>query len=420
MVSFFSCQENKTAQQSQLNISIPTAGNSWTINDVHRSSKVISKDGITNWTNSDDIIRTFFYVDHPMVIPFGINAKGNSEIKVTYDATEEKISLSNREFQKIYIKDLNIKTKGYHFIDFQGLKKEDSTYAIISDVLLDVKNDSLLKFVKDDFYFGRRGPSTHLVFETPSDDIEWMYSEIEIDKGQDVQGCYFVANGFGEGYFGIQVNSETERRILFSIWSPYKTDDPDSIPEDQKIILLKKGQGVTTGEFGNEGSGGQSYKVFNWTSETRYRFLTRIKPSVNNSTDYTAYFYDPETDEWSLIASFRRPITSTYLTRPYSFLENFIPDTGALMRKGGFYNQWMMDNKGIWFEITEAKFSADATARKDARFDYSGGIENQGFYLRNCGFTNDNTSIGDIFVRNARNEPPQINFEALDQLINKK
>ena len=70
----------------------------------------------------------------------------------------------------------------------------------------------------------------------------------------------------------------------------------------------------------------------------------------------------------NLIASFRRPITDTYVTRPYSFLENFIPNTGAIARRGGFYNQWMRDSKGQWYEITEAKFSADATARKDAGF----------------------------------------------------
>ena len=85
-----------------------------------------------------------------------------------------------------------------------------------------------------------------------------------------------MANGFGEGYFGIQVNSETERRILFSIWSPFKTDDPNSISQTtKKLDYLKKENGVTSGEFGNEGSGGQSYKVFNWQAETRYGFLNK-------------------------------------------------------------------------------------------------------------------------------------------------
>ena len=68
-----------------------------------------------------------------------------------------------------------------------------------------------------------------------------------------------MANGFGEGYLGFQVKSSRERRVLFSISSPYKMDNPNEIPEDQRIVALAKGYGVYVGEFGNEGSGGQSY-----------------------------------------------------------------------------------------------------------------------------------------------------------------
>ena len=38
-------------------------------------------------------------------------------------------------------------------------------------------------------------------------DIEWFYSELTVPEGNDVIGSYFMANGFSEGYFGIQVNS---------------------------------------------------------------------------------------------------------------------------------------------------------------------------------------------------------------------
>lgn len=398
-------------------IAIPTTGNSWTINDVFRSTEIISKDGITQWDDSNDIIRTYFHIDEPIDIPFGIKAKvksGESKLKITFGETSKNITLNNTSFDTIFIDTYKALSKGYHYIDMQGVSRTDINFAVVPELLLDVEVDSTIKYVKDDFYFGRRGPSTHLVFETPTDDIEWMYSEIEIDEGQDVQGCYFVANGFGEGYFGIQVNSATERRVLFSIWSPYKTDDPNSIPEEYKIKLLKKGNGVTTGEFGNEGSGGQSYKVFHWKSEVRYKFLTHIKPYDQNNTDYTAYFFDPESDQWHLIASFRRPKTSTYLTRPYSFLENFIPNTGALNRRGNFYNQWMRDSKGNWHEITQARFSADATARKDARLDYSGGSLDNGFFLRNCGFTNHNTAIDTLFKRSSSKIPPSIGFSSLE------
>ena len=418
LLTHISCKQESHIDVSTLQGNISTSGNSWVINNVKKSSDVITKNGISNWKKTNDTIRTFFYTEKALTMSFGIVAKttsGVSEIDVAYNGKTERIKISNTEFDTIYIGDYESKNKGYQYIDFQGISKKDSTFATIKSIVFKQPQDStLIKYIKDDFYFGRRGPSTHLVFETPKDDIEWMYSEIEIDKGQDVEGCYFVANGFGEGYFGVQVNSETERRILFSIWSPFKTDDPNSIPEDQKIKLLKKGGGVTSGEFGNEGSGGQSYKVFNWKAETRYKFLTRVKPNGDDSTTYTSYFFDPETEQWHLIASFKRPKTSTYVTRPYSFLENFIPNTGALVRKGGFYNQWMRDASGQWHEITEAKFSADATARKNARLDYSGGTINGGFFLKNCGFTNDHTTIGEIFNRTKQNSLPNIDFDSLD------
>lgn len=411
----FACKQEPSFDVSLLQTEIPATGNSWTVNDVHKSSEVVTQDGITNWQGDNDIIRTYFYTEKETTIPFGIIAKGISEIKISFNDQTEIVNLDNSEFDTIYVGNYASSGKGYHHIDIQGISKTTETYADVKSIVFKQPEDStLVKYIKDDFYFGRRGPSTHLVFETPTDDIEWMYSEIEIDQDQDVIGSYFMANGFGEGYFGIQVNSETERRILFSIWSPFKTDDPNSIPDDQKIRLLKKGEGVTTGEFGNEGSGGQSYKVFNWKAQTRYGFLTKVKPNSDNTTDYTSYFFDPETNKWHLIASFRRPQTNTYVTRPYSFLENFIPNTGALSRRGGFYNQWMRDSKGNWHEITEAKFSADATARKDARLDYSGGSANHGFYLKNCGFTDDFTVIGTNFIRTKLGTEPNVNFNSLD------
>ncbi|WP_372645954.1 DUF3472 domain-containing protein, partial [Ancylomarina sp.] len=270
-------------------------------------------------------------------------------------------------------------------------------------------------FVKEDFYWGRRGPSVHLSYTVPEEtgDIRWFYNEIEVPEGNDVVGSYYMANGFGEGYFGIQVNSEIERRILFSVWSPYVTDNPNDIPEDEKIKLLKKGDEVKIGEFGDEGSGGQSYKVYNWKAEHKYRFLLGAKPGVDNSTDYTAYFYAPEIGKWELIASFRRPKTSTYITRPHSFLENFMTEMGQFTRKATYKNQWLRNADGKWFEMTEAKFTADATARKNSRLDYAGGSEGSHFFLKNCGFFSDRTTIDSFFKRNELGVEPDIDFEKL-------
>ncbi|MCD6597074.1 MAG: DUF3472 domain-containing protein, partial [Bacteroidales bacterium] len=86
---------------------------------------------------------------------------------------------------------------------------------------------------------------------------------------------------------------------------------------------------------------------------------------------------------------------------------------GVFDRKGLYKNQWVYNSSG-WHEINRAIFTADNTARKGNRMDYSGGIENNGFYLKNCGFTNDNVKINSGFTRSKLNKEPDIDFSALN------
>jgi hypothetical protein len=242
---------------------------------------------------------------------------------------------------------------------------------------------------------------------------EWFYNEVTVPKGNDVLGSYFMADGFGEGYFGMQVNSATERHILFSVWSPFNTDDPKAIPEDQKIIMLKKGDNVYTGEFGSEGSGGQSYLNYTWKAGNTYKFMVHAKPDGNGRTIYTAYFYAPESDKWQLIASFSRPKTNTYLKHLHSFLENFEPEEGTITREVLFNNQWIRDSNGKWMELNRARFTGDNTAVRGYRMDYAGGSQGDSFYLKNCGFFNRYTSRNTFFIRPPGNKQPDIDLNKL-------
>ena len=111
-----------------------------------------------------------------------------------------------------------------------------------------------LTYVTDSTWFGygRRGPSGHLRMSTTgSTQVRYFYSELRVPVGYDHVGSYYMANGIRKGYFGIQVNSPTERRVLFSVWSGYSTDDPSTIPPEWVVTLNKSGPGVTTGSFGN-------------------------------------------------------------------------------------------------------------------------------------------------------------------------
>lgn len=402
-----------------LAIEVPLSGNAWIIDDVSLNENMITESGLANWSKKSNLIRTYVRVNSPGKLNLGLKAKllkGSSKVKVTIGDQSKEITIKDTQSTLIPVGEFNIAESGYVQIDLQGISKTAEFFGEVSHILMGGEVTAKgMYFVKDDFYWGRRGPSVHLGYEIPTEagDVEWFYNEIVVPEGNDIIGSYYMANGFGEGYFGIQVNSETERRILFSVWSSFKTDNPNDIPEDEKIKLLKKGDDVKTGEFGNEGSGGQSYRVYDWKAGNKYRFLLGAKPTINNSTDYTAYFFAPEIGKWELIASFRRPKTVTHVTRPHSFLENFLTEMGQFTRKGTYLNQWVRNTEGEWFEMTKAKFTADATAHKDSRLDYAGGLDHGNFFLKNCGFFSNQVPFDIYFTRERAGVEPIIDFESL-------
>lgn len=386
------------------------------------SSGSVSDAGFQFWSDTKTVFSTYFRVnregDLRLYLEYNTDTGGNV-IDITCKNKTFTLTLPKPCINKdtvVYIGSIDKCETGYVQVDFQGKTLKGNTFAVPSSLLVGGLASEGMNFVGDfSYYWGRRGPSVHLTYTIPAGKTaEWFYNEVTVPQGQDVTGSYFMANGFGEGYFGIQVNSRTERRILFSVWSPYKTDNPKEIPDEQKIILVKKGKDVKTGEFGNEGSGGQSYLIYNWKAENTYRFLTHIRPSERGYTEYTSYFYAPETGKWKLIAQFLRPSTTQYYTRPHSFLENFSTNTGYARRKAYYNNQWIYTKEGEWIELTDALFTADETARKSARMDYKGGVDQSGFFLQNCGFFDDNTVINSTFFRNRGNNKPEIKWEELE------
>jgi hypothetical protein len=343
-------------------ITVPLAGNVYSSNKVEsRRNSTISNDGIVRWTNPQDIFTAYVRVAKTGTLKIDLDdfkVTGSSEIEFSINNRTSKISLSEG-MMAVSVGMWDIKDTGYVAIQIKGISKTGDAFPAIKNLKLSgTVTGGNLGYVKDNegsmYHFGRRGPSTHLNYEFPKNtDVEWFYNEVTVPVGEDIMGSYFMANGFGQGYFGMQVNSPTERHILFSVWSPFTTDNPKEIPEDHKIKLIKKGETVHGGEFGGEGSGGQSYLNYMWKAGNTYRFLLHVKPVANNYSEYSAYFFAPELDKWQLIATFQRPQTQTYVTQPYSFLENFSPNMGDITRKVGFNNQWICDTKGNWIEITK-------------------------------------------------------------------
>lgn len=414
---FFAVQKNFHGTESS--IQIPLGGNTWA--NKEDGEKCITNEGIQNWSDKSVEFKTYLRINQTGSLHLKLKGrcKGKCQLLVTIKDVSKKLNIQSEDFQTYDVGEWNLHDTGYIAIQLKGLEKTSDCFADIQEY--EVSGSAInasTAFVKNNdgnfFYWGRRGPSVHLKYVLPENaKAKWFYNEVTVPKGEDVIGSYFMACSFGEGYFGMQVNSATERRILFSVWSPFSTNDPKKIPVDERIRLLKKGNDVHAGEFGDEGSGGQSFLRYNWKAGNTYKFLISATPDNQNNTTYTAYFFAPEKNEWMLIASFVRPKTNTYLKGLHSFLENFIPQQGDKTRKVLFGNQWVQNIDGNWIELTKAIFTYDNTAAKGYRMDYQGGVVKNCFYLKNCGFFNNYTPYKTIFERKAEGKIPQIDFSKL-------
>jgi hypothetical protein len=408
-------KQNESLQHDANKMIVPIGGNTWTLNGAN-----VTNNGLTGWESTATRVKTYVFLAQggTLHLSLNMNPGGQNRLKVTIQGVSKEVAVEGNIEKEFYVGKWENLAMGYATIELQGISKSSVGFGAVSSLAISGTSlNSETAFVKDNidnyFYWGRRGPSVHLNYTLPSTDITSFYSEITVPVGNDVIGSYFMANGFAEGYFGIQVNSSSERRILFSVWSPYATDNPASIPPEFKITMLKKGNNVYTGEFGNEGAGGQSYMVYPWTAGKTYKFLLQGQPQSDNSTIYTAYFFAPEENKWLLIASFKRPATNTYLKRLHSFLENFMPGTGDQTRMAIYGNPWVRDTNGVWTALGAAKFTADQTARKRFRLDYAGGTQGNAFFLKNCGFFSPAVAIDSQFNIDKPTTAPNIDFAKL-------
>jgi hypothetical protein len=389
---------------AQATVALP--GNAFVTTAGSAATETITTAGLTNWTSATTVSSAWFRMAQAGSATIGLDAslaKGKSStVRVTVNGTPFEVKLSKGP-QKTYAVGTLSLPAGYIRVDLQGVSKNGTYFGEVSGIK--VTTASSLNYANDpaNYYWSRRGPSVHLGYTVPAQ-TEYFYSEVTVPGGQDPIGSYYMANGFNGGYFGIQVKSPSERWVLFSVW------DADN---GAKTTLVGKGAGVVDNGFGGEGTGGQSYLVYNWLAGNTYRFLTRARPDGAGATDFSAWFFAPELGSWRYIATWKRPSTTTYHAGVYSFLENFIDTRGYLGRQAEHGNQWARSTAGAWTEITSARFTGDATAANAQRMDYAGGLRNGRFYLRNGGFFSDYVPVNQSFTRPATGSAPAVDVDTL-------
>ena len=375
--------------------------------DPDANGAKVSKDsGISGWTNPQltvswfGEIKTAGKLDAALILRLPKDA--TSQLRLTIGKQSREASATGAD-EAVTVKfgEFAVAQAGYVRFALTSLNAAGKPAGDLEALVLDGPATADAHFNLDP---RRNAASVHLTYATPKDaPVALFYNEVT--GVADPVATYYMACGFSRGYFGMQVNSPTERRIIFSIWdSGGEGVDRSKVADENRVKLLAKGEGVVAGDFGNEGTGGHSHLIYPWKTGSVQRFAVTAK-AEDEHTDYTGYWFHPEQKKWMLIASFRAPRDGKWLRGLYSFSENFGGSSGHLPRKALFGPQWIRLADGKWSEITEASFSHDDTGKTD-RLDRFMGVENGRFFLSHGGFVPGFTKFGEKFTRPATGRPP--------------
>ena len=245
--------------------------------------------------------------------------------------------------------------------------------------------------------------SVHLAY--PAAPGGAFYNELSVEKS--AGGSFFMACGWGRGYFGVQELASGKKLVIFSVWDPAFGDNPAEVPPEKRVKLLFNDPAVRVGRFGNEGTGGQSFYDYDWKLGETYRFLVTAKPDGPERTAYSGYFFIPEQKAWKRLVTFSTPTPKDELLRDcHSFVEDFRRNKVSTTqeRRAQFGNGWVRSARGEWLNLSKARFTADA----NPVLNIDGGLSGSRFYLATGGSTaNTGTKLWEMIRRRPGDrEPP--------------
>ena len=401
-----------------------------------RGASISEKAGVTNWKDAKLKIEWFGEIKTPgnlecaLVLRLPVAAVSKLRLTVDGEAHEATATGKGADAVTVSFGEFTIAKVGYQRFTLESLNDKNGPNGDLETLVLD---GPAAKDAHFNLKERRNAASVHLNYPLPKDEkskdekIEAFYCEVT--GVEDPPATYYEACGWHRGYLGMQVNSPTERRIIFSVWdSGGEGVDRAKVGDADRVSLVAKGEGVSSGDFGHEGTGGHSHLVFPWKTGEKQRFIVTAKPTDATHTIYSGYYFRPNPKdpgkkdrddsvgnalcgvpsvrkEWMLISSWKAPKDGAWLHELYSFSEDFDGGNGHLRRKALYGNQWLRTAEGKWLEQTTATFSHDLTGKAD-RLDRFMGVEDGQFFLSQGGFVDGFTKYGEKFTRPATHTPP--------------
>lgn len=371
-------------------------------------ARVSADNGVTHWLDSKTKVLWFGKLKRVGNLSASLDVRlkrgATARLRLTIGNQSKEVRTVGKDSDTMTLSfgEFDITKEGYHQFRLTSLSDKGGPTADVEALVL---NGPAVRDAHFNLKPRRNAASVHLFYPV-SRDTEVSAFYCEMTGLEDPLWSYYMACGWHRGYFGMQVNSPTERRIIFSVWdSGNEAVDRRKVAAENRVTLVNKGEGVYSGSFGNEGTGGHSHLKFAWKTGERQRFLVTAEPVDKTHTIFAGYYFRRDKKEWMLISSWKAPKEGKYLRGLYSFSENFVGRNGHMVRKALYGNQWIRRADGKWIELTEAKFSHDPTGKAD-RLDRFMGVEDGQFFLSHGGFIPGFTEYGKSFRRPPTDRSP--------------
>lgn len=229
--------------------------------------------------------------------------------------------------------------------------------------------------------------------------LQWQAEEatvflLEMTVEQSTDGSYFMACGWSGGYFGVQQLVGGRKVAIFSVWDPVKGDDQRAVKPEDRVELLHQDGAARIKRFGGEGTGGQCMLDFPWEVGQRCRLLVQAE-AAEGKTAYAGWLFDPATNTWRHLVTFRTRTGGKLLRGLYSFVEDFRRDGRSVdeVRSARFAVGWTRTVAGEWRALERARFTA-SRAEWEARDNIDAGPAGPGYFLTTGGATLRHAELG--------------------------
>ena len=196
------------------------------------------KNGLQGWADTKQQIQYFFYLRNTGKLSIDIYVKNNNasnKISVSFKGKSFPVMVPHSQlFKKVHVASVTVTDTGFYTLTLSASVKKGKTIAEIQSIEL---NGAAAANIHFNAKSRRNAASVHLKYPIPdTGKVVAFYNEVTIPEGADPIHTYYMACGFARGYFGIQVNSLTERRVIFSVWDAGKEAvDRNKVADSNKV-----------------------------------------------------------------------------------------------------------------------------------------------------------------------------------------